>query len=356
MKEYTIKCELKDKESLTTYIKSRGGNIVYFSPVLPILGAELSEDVKFDVEEKFNLTYIMESPNGQLQEIKGSLSELPKSPVILMPGLNSKGLRNINKLGWGTTVAVLDSGVSESWISEHVDYTGFGSMPAIDHGTKVANIIKQFAPGSKILSYKVCQGKDVSFFNVMKAIDDAVIKADIINISIGFKLSCSLQNPCSLCEAVNYYTVNSGKLFVVAAGNVGKENSIECPGNAQESITVGSVNHDSFELAPYSSRGVPGIKKPNIITTGTIYYTEGPMQGISNGTSFSTPIVSGVCASLFHELDKNISKTKAYLYNTAKDLGLPEHHQGFGLLDLNYLLEVLQNDQGNSKSEGQIPN
>lgn len=358
MKSYILKFENTSREMLIHKIESNGGEIEYTSPVLPIMGAKMTLELKTEIEENFQLSYIVDKPNdGRLQEIKGSLAESHQNPVLLFPNLSSQGLKNLSQVGWGTTVAVLDSGISENWVTEHYDFTGFGSTPIIDHGTKVSNIVRRFAPGSKILSFKIAQDTTVDYFHVLDAIHMAVGKSDILNMSLGFnQLGCTPQQPCTLCETVNYYTVNSNKLFIVAAGNSGEENTIQCPGKSQESVTVGSVKSESLELADYSSRGVPGVKKPNIITTGTIYYSSGPSQGYSSGTSFSTPVITGVVAAMFYGLNMNISKAKSYLYTTAKDIELPEHHQGFGLLDMDSLLEALKNDQSNSKSEGQGPN
>ncbi|MDF9540335.1 S8/S53 family peptidase [Bacillus cereus] len=358
METYLLKCENSILLSITEEIKSKGGEIVYASPVLPILGVNISQELKLELLDNFKLDYIIENPeNGMLQDVndmEGAISSVVHNSVTVLPNLNFHRLRNGSHsyTGWGTTVAVLDSGVSENWIAEHHDFTGYGSTPSINHGTKVANIIRLAAPGSKILSYKICHDSKVNMINVLSAIDAAVVQADIINLSIGFNASvtnCVATQPCVLCDIINHYTQNNGKLFVTTAGNLGMTNSIQCPGNSQEAVTVGSLNRSGEELASYSSLGVPGIKKPNIITSGSIYFN----QEYDQGTSFAAPIITGICASLFHGVHKDVSTTKHYLYSSAKDLGLPEHYQGFGMFDLEKMLEVVCDDQGDSEIEGQ---
>ncbi|OZI12181.1 hypothetical protein CEW92_06770 [Bacillaceae bacterium SAS-127] len=353
METYLLKYKELDVLSLIeNTIERNGGFIVYSSPVFPIMGVSINKETKIEIEETFDLEYIIKDPDGQLQNLDGTITSTKKNHLQIVPSLNFQELRNSNYVGWTTTVAVLDSGINESWVSEHTDLTGYGSTAVFDHGTKVANIIKAAAPGARILSYKVCQHEKVKGTAVLSAIDQAVTKADIINLSIGFDVDCKPDHLCPFCEYVNYYTQNSGKLFVVAAGNKGKEDSIQCPGKSQEAITVAAIKPYSQALADYSSRGVPGIKKPNILTSGTIYFN----QVMDEGTSFSTPAITGVCASFFPYVSKNVSEMKSRLYSSAIDIGLPEHHQGFGLLDLEKLLEVFKNDQSDDQSKGQKQN
>jgi subtilisin family serine protease len=340
-----------DKESILNKIKEFKGKVVYTSKHLPIIGVSIRDELKNILLSSFDFVSVHDCPeDGQLLDVEGSIASRHRNRLTIVPPIPFQALRKYNHTGWGVTVAILDSGIDEDWVSEHYDLTGYGSTPYIMHGTKVANIVKQAAPGSKILSYKVCHDSSVNYLNVLKAVDMAVQKADVINMSLGFTIdSCKPTTPCPLCETINYYSQNMGKVFVAAAGNLGKENSIQCPGNSQEAVTVGSVKQHSLELADYSSRGTPGVKKPNIITSGSIYFN----QEYEDGTSFSTPILTGVISALLPSMNKDSSLVKSYVYKTAKDIGLPEHHQGFGLLDLNKLLEVISNDQSISKSAGQ---
>ncbi len=358
MQLYVMKCDTTSKENVISEIKLLGGEIRFVSPVLPVISAELNEKQKKEIEKRFEFSCFIEDPVGKLQDITGDLSKNKKkksspNPVIIIPALKLQMLRNLDMIGWGTTIAVLDSGINEKWVSEKFDYTGFGSTPAIDHGSQVGNIIRQIAPGAIISSFKVTNDGKVSYTNTLKAVSDAVKKANIINMSLGFNIDdCSPQNPCVLCETINHYTVAEKKLFIAAAGNEGKENSIQCPGSSQEAITVGAVKRDLAKIADYSSKGAPGDQKPNIVATGVINFK----SRFIDGTSFSTPIVTGVAASIFSGMKKDISATKTLLYSTAKDLGLPKHHQGFGLLDIVKIVEVLENDKSNSESEGQESN
>ncbi|RIJ64067.1 S8 family serine peptidase [Rummeliibacillus sp. POC4] len=355
MKTYIVKYRDPDKEQIIQLINSYGGTVEYMSPVLPILYANVNEEVKAKLEETFNLYYITEEVEGSLQEVEGSLASLNLPNISMTPAVSTQPLRNLQAMGWGVTIAVLDSGVNEDWISEKYDFTGYGVVPEISHGTTVASIIKHYSPGSIINSYKICQTEKIKSGDLLMALDAAVSKSDVINMSLGFTIpTCTKDNPCHICETVNFYAENAGKVFVSAAGNIGLEHSIQCPGNAVESITVGAIDAtNTSQLADYSSKGTPGIKKPNILTSGMVKYNN---DFFATGTSFATPLISGVIGAIFPMLNKNSSITKSYLYSTSTDLGMPEHHQGFGLLNLYKLVEVLRNEQSNIKGQGQKTN
>src|SRR5699024_7640925 len=183
---YIFECLDKDKQNIIEIINNNIDDLIYCSPVLPIIAIEcLNVDLINEIQENYHLNYLIKNPvNGEIQDTDGSLLKNGKS-ISITPSLDFSLLRNMYYTGWGTTVAVLDSGVNESWVSEHQDFTGYGSTPIINHGTKVANIIKESAPGSQIISYKVCHEHSVELINVLKAIDTAVKKADILNLSLG---------------------------------------------------------------------------------------------------------------------------------------------------------------------------
>lgn len=357
MKTYAIKFKEYDKQNIFKFIEEKSLEIEFLSPILPILYVKLSPEIKSQFENMFDLIYITEETYGELQEVEGRLNSFSKDSVKLFPAISPNKLRLIAATGWGTSIAVLDSGVDAKWINEEFDYTGFGNATYINHGTLVASIIKYFSPGSKIMSYKVSQEGKIKATVFLQALVDAVNSASIINMSLGFSIkSCTKENPCSICEHINYFASNNNIIFVSAAGNSGLEDSVDCPGKALESITVGAIDHvDMTKLANYSSKGKPNGMKPNILTSGAVI-----VEGVDNsnanfGTSFSTPVVSGVVGAL-STFKLSPSKVKMLLYSTAKKVNLPEHHQGFGVLDIDSLVEVFINEQSDNKGQGQKSN
>lgn len=93
----------------------------------------------------------------------------------------------------------------------------------------------------------------------------------------------------------------------------------------------------------------PRNKKPNILTAGSIYYN----GEYSEGTSYSTPIVTGVLAAVKSRKPLSSSQMKDLLYSTADDIDQPFHHQGFGLMNLDRIMEVISDGENNSQIEGQ---
>ena len=306
--------------------------------------------------------------------------------------------RNMGYDGSGVGVAVIDSGITanndlryaNSTTSRIVYSQNFvpGTTATSDgygHGTHVAGIIggngynsvcsncaitfRGAAPNVKLINLRVLdqngQGSDSS---VIAAIDRAIaLKSTynirVINLSLGRGIYESYkQDP--LCQAVEK-AWKAGIVVVVAAGNLGRDNSfgeqgygtITAPGNDPYVITVGAMKSmftntaADDQIATYSSKGpsaVDHIVKPDIVapgngrvstlpsTTATLYannastavpknyYQVGATSSASSnyyrlsGTSMATPEVSGAIALM---LQKNSSLTpdqvKARLMKTA---------------------------------------
>ncbi len=175
----------------------------------------------------------------------------------------------------------------------------------------------------------------------------------IVNISVG---SVKKQRENSqLVQAVEALW-DCGLVICSAAGNEGiQQYNITSPGISRKIITVGSC--DDKEMIDeagklhynYSGRGPTGacICKPEIVAPGTNIVATNAMSGpddrpytVKSGTSMSTPTVSGAIALLLERYPKMINKdVKLKLWKSAKNLGLPRSHQGWGRLDICRLLE-----------------
>ncbi|MBU0599302.1 S8 family serine peptidase [bacterium] len=250
-------------------------------------------------------------------------------------------LHEIALLGAGIYISILDSGIFlqdlglEYSVALHKDFTREGLQDDIPHGTIIYKIIQSIAPESSMLIGKVVnrfgeideiavfQGLEWSYQN----------KAHIINLSLGFPRRC--QGDCWLCQYVNAL-VDNGVYVVSAAGNWGlEEGSISCPGNAIKSITVGAS--EDGKVANYSSRGFVSQEKPDLLAPGSFSIGKFKIMG----TSISTPIITGTLASLFSKY-----QDKEWVINSmkqsCKDLGYRRNEQGYGLLNIHKLLEVLE--------------
>src|SRR5215471_3245621 len=169
--------------------------------------------------------------------------------------------------GRGIKVALLDTGIDESHpdladaIDDARDFTRSRSGP-IDkngHGTHTAGTIAArqnnlgvigVAPECRLLVGKVlsddCSGASST---VAAGIDWACDSgADLISMSLG-----SPEPDAALLAAVTRAAAK-GKFIIAAAGNDGRDNSVNYPARWPETIAVAAVD-SAGHLAAFSSRG-----------------------------------------------------------------------------------------------------
>ena len=207
--------------------------------------------------------------------------------------------------GTGIGVAVIDSGVANKldlWTGDHsrsrVVYSqsfvpGLDAADDYGHGTHVAGIVaangaastgsnfthtmKGVAPDANIINLRVLDAKgNGRESEVIAAIDEAIALKEtynirVINLSLGHPVYESVKlDP--LCQAVEA-AWRAGITVVVAAGNMGRDNSlgtqgyatIASPGNDPFVITVGAMNanyttwRSDDKIASYSSKGPTAV-------------------------------------------------------------------------------------------------
>lgn len=277
-------------------------------------------------------------------------------------------------------VAVLDTGISaahpdfDTRVAAFRDILKNKKIPYDDcsHGTHVSSIIggsglmsggkyMGIAPGCRLIHIKVLdhQGNG-SKEDVIKGIDWVIDNRQqygirIMNISVG-TVRESRQRDIQLVKAVEK-AWDAGIVVVVAAGNMGPEPmSITVPGNSRKVITVGSM--DDCKNAPgtgaepqcYSGNGptTECICKPDIVAPGSGIIACSPISDRGtrkaycrkSGTSMATPVVSGAIALLLSRYPQMTNvEVKIRLRNTALDLHMPRWHQGWGMLDIQRLLD-----------------
>ncbi|GAB2973610.1 S8 family serine peptidase [Saccharothrix stipae] len=263
--------------------------------------------------------------------------------------------------GKGVKVAVLDTGVDQ----DHPDLAGhevaernFTDDPdatdGVGHGTHVAATIassgaryKGVAPDADLLDGKVCVVSGCQESAIVAGMQWAAEQgADIVNISLGGGDTTELD---PLEEAVNTLSARTGVLFVVAAGNNSRPETISSPGSADAALTVGAVDRQDG-IAPFSSRGPrvgDGAVKPDITapgvdivaarsSSGTIGTPVGDGYVAMSGTSMATPHVAGAAAVLAQQHpDWSGAQIKAALVASARsNPALTAFDQGSGRVDL----------------------
>ncbi len=269
--------------------------------------------------------------------------------------------------GKGIGVCVLDTGIYShidfaGRIRAFHDFIGHRIQPYDDnsHGTHVCGIIggdgsasqgriRGVAPGCELIVLKVLDrmgnGRKEDVLRAFRWIleNRRYYGIRVVNISVG--TTCrTFEDHKVLIDGVERLW-DEGLVVVAAAGNQGPgPGSVTAPGSSRKIITVGSSDLLTGRTA-ISGRGptFECICKPDLVAPGNhiLSCAPGPDNGygVKSGTSMSTPLVSGAAALM---LEKNPELTnvqiKMKLKECARDLGLPKNQQGWGELDLGYLM------------------
>jgi serine protease AprX len=281
--------------------------------------------------------------------------------------------------GKGIGIAILDTGICrhpdfDNRIAAFKDIVNgkAGLYDDSGHGTHVSgiaggsgsaiSIYRGIAPQANIISVKVLDNRgNGSITDVLKGIDwivanRAKYNIRIINISVGMTPKQGDEEKARVLLKGVEYAWDKGFVVVTAAGNNGpKDYSITTPGISGSVITVGSSDDEKIKdrsngtRTNYSSRGptLSCICKPDIVCPGSnivacnLKYDRRTPQFYckKSGTSMATPVVSGTMGILLGKYpDMNNLEVKMRLRECAKDIGLPRNQQGWGLLDIEKLL------------------
>jgi subtilisin family serine protease len=252
--------------------------------------------------------------------------------------------------GSGVQVAVLDTGVDAQHpdlvgkVKEARDFSGSATGPAdhFGHGTHVAATIagtgagaggtrKGVAPKAELLVGKVLADDGWGYDSwIIAGMEWAAAEgAKVVNMSLGGEATDGLD---PLSQAVNDITARTGTLFVVSAGNEGRDESVGTPGAAAAALTVAAVDRNDA-LADFSSRGPrlgdaglkPEISAPgvDIIAARAAGTSMGaPVDSLytaASGTSMAAPHVAGAAALLAQQHpDWKADQLKNALVSTAK--------------------------------------
>ena len=295
--------------------------------------------------------------------------------------LNGQLLHQLGLNGQGMDIAVFDGGFlfadvlpamahlfDEGRIIETHDFLHYNSPAVFDastHGTMVlshmAGIMKDSLYGTAVdANYYLFQTEDV--FREVRLEEDSWIQAaewadsigiDVINSSLGYSLfdedymnySTSDMNGSTtrISQAAEICALK-GTLVVNSAGNSGDDpwHVITAPSDAEHVLCIGAVDLNGIH-ASFSGYHPPGLNdvKPNVVAMGrqTVYAAMDSTISRGNGTSFSSPILAGMAATLWQAFPSatnmdifNAIEQSASLYSTPNDsmgYGIPDFWKAF---------------------------
>ncbi len=203
--------------------------------------------------------------------------------------------------GSGVTVAVLDTGVDTThpvlasrialggydYISHTTTISDVVGGPASGHGTFVAGLIAQVAPGAALLPFRVLDSSGVGTVgDVADAIETAANDgARIINMSMGMDI------PSDTLHAAILYAQQRGAIIVASAGNL--NTTVEQFPAAWDGVVAVAGTDQYDRRASFSNYGSwISVSAPSVDLYST--YPGGYADG--SGTSFAAPLVSGELA------------------------------------------------------------
>lgn len=270
-----------------------------------------------------------------------NLDEVKANPFLL-DRLDHSGRLSYYKDGYygqNVVVCVIDSG-----INEHTELSGKliktqrdASDTGICHGTAVTSIIVGknigIAPEAKILPYKRTDLFLESVVSGLKFAREWVgpnkERVNIINLCVS-----SNQNYADIYKEVKA-CYDAGILIVCSSGNTGIHD-ITFPACFGETLTVGSVDN-KMNYSKFQSYG----KQIDVIQYGEyMIVADGATSDkykTMDGTSFSTPIVTGMCAlyyskyfDMFREYPTP-KEAKRFIMSNTIDLGAPKEDDYYGV-------------------------
>jgi hypothetical protein len=263
--------------------------------------------------------------------------------------LASIGATTVAAPGPGVPVAVIDTGVdlTHPEFAARPETRSLNAQSVVDtlsdfHGTAVASVVGAPTNGVGMIGVY----PQASLYTYDADLSGAITNTDLIQGIVGaarlgrvvINLSVGSTRPDSILEDTVLAAVRSGALIVAASGNFGANSAPTYPADLPHVLTVGATDHTG-RAAPFSSASdgvdvaAPGV---GISAAVPFLYTVDGYQFL-NGTSFSTPIVSGAAALVWTvRSDLDSGQIFNLLRSSATDIAPRgfDSETGFGMLDI----------------------
>ncbi len=263
----------------------------------------------------------------------------------------------------------------------HFDFTDdtddfYGSTGT--HGTECLSAISGIQSGfygaaTKAQYYLMRSEEDVTespkeMDNLVSAFEKAdSLGVNIFSVSLGYSMfdnnnwdlpKTSLDGKSTRVSKAATIAARKGMLICVAAGNEGDGSwhTISAPADADSVLTVGAVS-TSGRIGDFSSYGpsADGRIKPEVCAVGVRATLVAPNGTIvtSNGTSFATPLLAGLAASLWSALpSENAMQIRDRIIASSDHVDNPDRNQyGYGIPNAWKAYTMYAEGIGNVKDE-----
>jgi subtilisin family serine protease len=230
-------------------------------------------------------------------------------------------------------------GTEQAWDPAGIELDGVTTIPPYaGHGTFVAGVIRCMAPQADVMVSNVFQvAGSVLESDLVAELDRALAwGADVFNLSISTatRLNLSMLSFDNFRRRLQQY---KGAVCIVAAGNDGSPVPVY-PAAYPEMVSVGALGADWRGRARFSNYGgwvdvyAPGRDLVNAYATGPYECHEYPYKGQIrdfygmarwSGTSFSTPVVTGLVAARMSRTGETGQEAAAALVAEARANAVP---------------------------------
>jgi Subtilase family len=248
--------------------------------------------------------------------------------------------------GDATSIYVIDTGLLDDahthpWlagVTGQPDRFADPIPPYTGHGTFVAGVARCMAPRSQVYVAQVLHHAGAQLeTEIVKRLDRAMgAGPDVISLSAGAWTRKNLP-PIGFVALWDRYRQHKAVQLVAAAGNNSNRRPF-WPAAFPEVVSVGALSANWRSRAAFSDYGgwvdvyAPGERLINAYATGTYDYQEPPNRGRSatfdgmalwSGTSFSTPMVSGLIAARMARTGENSRRAARQLLALARGQAIP---------------------------------
>ena len=367
---------------LSLHCTSKWMNTALFKSSEPI-GTGIPDQFPFIKEVK-----IVRSPESKgysldKDKIDYASSDLPayNNPLSMINGIR---VLNSGLTGKGVLIAVIDGGFTNADLIPSLEHlrnrNGIkGTYDIVnrnefvyaynDHGTAVMSVLAGMIPGAIegsapgadywLLRSEITESEYPAEEDLWVAAAEFAdsIGADIISSSLGYSTFddplmdyrfSDMDGDKAFVSRAADIAASLGILVVNSAGNERNNPWIRiiAPSDGDSVLAVGAVGGDRI-ISSFSSAGPSSDRqiKPDIVSQGVSVPVQVSPAMISraNGTSFSCPLISGICACIMQAVPQATNMEIISALQSASDKHLsPDSLYGYGIPDIEKTIAILQ--------------